>query len=70
MTRTGDPIHDFHVHDSELEEALTLLPKCCECEEPIQEEKFYDFDGEYVCEHCVLDYINKRYRVSTNHYIL
>lgn len=52
----GDPLDDFRRYDAEQEEALKNLPVCCECEEHIQDEYLYDFDGDYICEECLKTY--------------
>lgn len=53
--RTGDPLDDFARHDAEQADALDKLPKCSECEHPIQDEKLYEFDGALICKRCLID---------------
>lgn len=53
MRYTDDPIRDFEYYDAKREESLNNLPVCYECEEPIQDDACYEFDGEYVCENCL-----------------
>ena len=43
---TNDPLHDFHMHDAEMERKLQKAPKCAECGRPIQDERLFDIDGE------------------------
>lgn len=52
--RTDDPIADFHRHDAEQAAWLETLPKCCECDQPIQDDYCYQVNGEYVCEGCMV----------------
>lgn len=65
MYRTDDPIHDFMMHDIEQAEWLEKLPVCVYCHEEIQDECYYDFDGEAVCEEC----LNKHFKRWTEDYI-
>ena len=39
--------------EREQERWLAKLPVCCECENPIQDEAFYEINGEYVCSDCL-----------------
>ena len=48
----------WEAHDREQEEALEKLPVCDCCGERIQDEYYYDIDGEILCEECLKD----RYR--------
>lgn len=56
-------------HDAEQELALTLLPQCVCCGEPIQDEHCFDINGELYCEACLEetfrryteDYIKEKY---------
>lgn len=47
-------------HDAEQEAELQKLPKCDKCGKPIQDEYYYDIEGECICEKC----LNKHYRKS------
>ena len=53
MYYTDNPLADFHRHDAEQQAELEKLPKCCECEEAIQDEHCFEVNGEYVCERCM-----------------
>lgn len=44
--------------DAELEDALSSLPMCVHCEEHIQDDYYYEIDGEVLCERCM----NEQYR--------
>lgn len=52
-------------HDAEQERALTLLPQCVCCGEPIQEDHCFDINGELYCETCLED----TFRRDTDDYI-
>lgn len=55
MYITDDPIADFHRHDAERSKWLKSLPVCADCDNPIQDEYCYEFNGEYICESCLKD---------------
>ena len=55
----GDPLDDFNRRDAEEAAWLKSLPHCEDCGEPIQDEYYYNLDGEILCEDCMKD----RYRV-------
>lgn len=58
--------HDlWRAHEREREKALERLPKCDECDKPIQEETCFQFNGELVCEKC----LRENHRVWTDDYI-
>ncbi len=63
MFRTDDPIVDFNAWDVEQHEALSKLPKCSDCGEPIQEDYYYEIGDKLLCSDC-LDY----YRKDTEYY--
>ena len=60
MFITDDPIADFHRHDAEQSEWLDSLPKCVDCDEPIQDDCYYNVEGEILCEECMKDRYRKR----------
>lgn len=53
----GDPIDDFYKHDAEQYAWLMQLPVCDVCGEPIQDDYYYDFGGDIVCEECLTKYL-------------
>ena len=55
MFYTDDPIADFHRYDAEQQAKLDKLPRCSECDEPIQSETCYEINGELICEDCLKD---------------
>lgn len=52
MFRTNDPIADFNRWDSEREAALEKLPICSECGRRINEDTYFDIEGEYYHVKC------------------
>lgn len=51
--RTDDPFADFDRWDAEQTAKLEKLPKCEECGEPIQDDCYYEINGECVCPECL-----------------
>lgn len=51
----------FSACEAKRERWLDKLPRCSECDEPIQEDYCYEINGEYICEHCM----NDNHKVST-----
>ena len=62
--RSGDPLEDFRRYDRQQEEALKKLPVCSKCHRRIQDDDYYDVDGEILCE----DHMKQRYRRSVEDY--
>lgn len=48
-----DVLDMFHVHDAEQQAKLGRLPRCSECDNPIQSEACYEINGELICEECL-----------------
>lgn len=65
MTWTDDPVRDWDRHCAEEERWLATRRICDECEEPITEDACYEIDGEYICEHCIRDYVDEHFRTAT-----
>lgn len=55
----ADNYDRFAAHDAEQERLLDKLPRCCECDEPIQDDYLYEINGEYICESCLKDNYRK-----------
>ena len=47
--------------ERERERRLAMLPTCEKCNESIQDEDYYDVDGEILCEACM----KRKYRKFT-----
>lgn len=43
----------FARHDAEQEAKLQTLPRCSECENPIQDETCNQINGEIICHDCM-----------------
>ena len=56
FTRTDDPVADYARYSAQQERELDKQPECCECGEPIQDEHCYEFNGAYICAHCLKEY--------------
>lgn len=54
--RTDDPVSDADRYFAEQERELQKLPRCSECDEPIQDEFCYEINGELICERCMNEY--------------
>ena len=65
MLWTDDPVADFERHDLEQVKRLNLLPFCDICNDPIQEEHFYEINGDFVCEFC----LDKLFKKNTEDFI-
>ena len=52
-------------HDSEQEEALEKLPCCDYCGDTIQDDHYFDINGDIVCEDC----LKREFRKRTEDYI-
>ena len=53
MYITDNPHKDFDRWDREQANAIKLLPRCCECDEAIQDEYCFEINGETICETCM-----------------
>lgn len=40
-------------HEAEQERWLQTLPRCCECDEPIQTDELYEINDELICPQCM-----------------
>lgn len=52
---TDDPVMDYECYESDLQDELDKLPKCCQCGEPIQQDRAVCFNDEYICDSCLDD---------------
>lgn len=57
--RTGDPLTDFSRLDQEQAKWLETLPVCEICDEPVQDEYYYEIWGDVICPKC-MDHFKKR----------
>ena len=56
---TDDPIRDAEMHEAEQERQLSELPVCDHCEQPIQDEHYYEVNGGNICPECLETYFRK-----------
>lgn len=59
MFLTDDPLMDFEHHDWEQAKQLAKLPECDYCNDPIQDDFYYEINGEIICEHCLDHFFRK-----------
>ena len=55
MSNIPDNYELFQQHDAEQEELLEQCPVCICCGEHIQDEFYYDIDGDTYCDRCLKD---------------
>lgn len=65
MSWSGDPLKDFDRHDAQQQKWLDSLPKCAYCNEPIQDDCYFEINGECVCEDC----LNEHHRKWVDDYV-
>ena len=53
--RSDDPLRDAMRYDAECQRELDRLPVCCECGGTVQDEYFFEINGEYLCEQCLIE---------------
>ena len=62
---TDDPARDFAQWDMEQTMAEAMLPVCDDCGEVINDDYYYEVEGDILCEECM----KHRYRKFTEDYI-
>lgn len=65
MPYTDDPVADATDYFDEQERKLEKLPLCDYCGERIDDDYYFDIDGEFYHEKCLCE----QYRKSTEDYI-
>lgn len=62
MYLTDDPAADFDRYDREQQQQLERLPVCEGegCGERIQDDLYFDIDGEILCEKCMIRKYGRR----------
>ena len=53
--RTDDPIADFNAWDAEQHKQLESCDKCDSCGNHIQDDHYYEINGELWCPTCIDD---------------
>lgn len=64
MFYSDNPHADFDRWDADQERRLKRLPVCADCGEPIQDDHYYDINGEAICPEC----LDVNYRRETDDY--
>ena len=64
MFYSDDPARDFDRWDAEQERKRARLPVCEKCKKHIQDEDYYDVDGEILCE----KHLKEKFGKSTEDY--
>jgi len=59
INRTDDPNADFDRWDAEQERQLAELPVCDCCDNPIQDDHYYQINGDNICPDCLENYYRK-----------
>lgn len=67
--RTDDPASDAGDYFAERERSVAYLPICAHCDEPMDCDDLFDFNGVLVCENCVIDYIHENHKHRVDEYI-
>ena len=49
----------WEAHDAELERQLSELPVCDYCADPVQDDFYYEINGDVICEHCLDSFFRK-----------
>lgn len=62
--RSDSLSRDIDNYERAQARALAKLPRCSECDEPIQDDFCYEINGELICEECL-----NEYRKSTDEFI-
>ena len=63
--RTDDPIADYDRYLDEQDRQIAKLPVCIYCDHPIRDEKYYDINGECMCQSC----LNEHHRKWVDEYV-
>lgn len=50
-----DNLDIFEDYERERQARMDKLPRCSECDHPIQDDKCYEFNGELICPNCLKD---------------
>lgn len=54
--RSDSLSRDIDNYERAQAQALAKLPRCSECDEPIQDDFCYEINGEIICEECLKEY--------------
>ena len=59
-----DNYNKWEMYDTEQEKKLAKLPLCDICGEPIQDDYYFEINGERICEDC----LTENYRKDIDYY--
>ena len=59
MYYTDDPVADFERYDAKREDWRLSRPLCDYCDNHIQEDHYFDINGDIVCPDCLDNYFRK-----------
>lgn len=65
---SDDPVRDYERKAQDEDIWLNSLPKCEHCDEPIQDDNYYEIEGCLIHEDCIFDYCHEHHR-KTNNYL-
>ena len=57
--RRGDPHDDFDRYDRQQSNQLAAMPECDICGHPIQDDYYYEINGDNVCPVCLENHFRK-----------
>lgn len=60
-----DNLDLYDQHEARQQQALEQLPRCSECDNPIQDDYYYEINDEVICTEC----LNRDFRKSVDDYI-
>lgn len=61
MQYTDNPIADALEHEKEVQDWLDRLPHCAFCHQPIQDENYFEIEGEPIHRECLTEYCEEHY---------
>ena len=63
--RTDDPLRDFARYDAMMADREAKLPQCEDCGNPINDDIYFNVEGEFLCEKCM----HERYARNTEDWL-
>ena len=65
---SDDPLRDHDLYERDRQRWLDSLPKCDNCGEPIQEERYFEVEGARLCcDDCLVEYCERNHSVSNEY---
>lgn len=65
MFYSDDPVRDYERYSARQQRELDRLPVCSECDNPIQTEKLFLINDNFICPHCM----KENYMRDTDDYV-